>query len=202
MAKVRAFNRNGEITWCTAKTPGHGNCNHVLHQTGDMTKRKFQKQVDQYNETMTKKMYSDYEYERVECAESGYGLDVLINDWSPEVRAAVARNGYQPDKLADDPDETVRVMVAMQGKCLPKLIHDPSPLVRRAVAKQDYGLEILKDDLSSIVRNCAIKRLEEAKHVFTTDDIADAFIKDLDIKADILHGLNADGGKQNKICQN
>lgn len=27
---------------------------------------------------MTKKMYSDYEYERVECAESGYGLDVLI----------------------------------------------------------------------------------------------------------------------------
>lgn len=28
-----------------------------------------------------------------------------------------------------------------------------------------------------------------------TDDIADAFIKDPDIKADILHGLNADGGK-------
>ena len=49
----------------------------------------------------------------------------------------------------------------------------------QAVAKQDYGLEILKDDLSSIVRNCAIKRLEEAKHVFTTDDIADAFIKTL-----------------------
>ena len=83
----------------------------------------------------------------------------------------------------------------MQGKHLDKLINDPSPLVRRAVAKQDYGLEILKDGLSSIVRNCAIKRLEEAKHVFTTDDIADAFIKDPDIKADILHGLNADGGK-------
>lgn len=173
MAKVRALNRNGEITWCTAKTPGHGNCNHVIHQTGDMTEREFQKQVDKYNETMTKKMYSDCEYDRVECAESGYGLDVLINDWSPEVREAVARNGYKLDKLVDD----------------------PSPLVRRAVAKQDYGLEILKDDLSSIVRNCAIKRLEEAKHVFTTDDIADAFIKDPDIKADILHGLNADGGK-------
>ena len=54
---------------------------------------------------MTKKMYSDYEYERVECAESGYGLDVLINDWSPEVREAVARNGYRLDKLVDDPDE-------------------------------------------------------------------------------------------------
>lgn len=195
MTKVRALNRDGEITWCTAKTPGHGNCNHVLHQTGDMTEREFQKQIDKYNETMTKKMYSDYEYERVECAESGYGLDVLINDWSPEVREAVARNGYRLDKLVDDPDEYVRAMIAMQGKHLDKLINDPSPLVRRAVAKQDYGLEILKDDLSSIVRNCAIKRLEEAKHVFTTDDIADAFIKDPDIKADILHGLNADGGK-------
>lgn len=90
MPKVKALNRNGEITWCTAKTPGHGNCNHVLHQTGDMIEREFQKQIDKYNETMTKKMYSDYEYERVECAESGYGLDVLINDWSPEVREAVA----------------------------------------------------------------------------------------------------------------
>ena len=39
MPKVKALNRNGEITWCTAKTPGHGNCNHVLHQTGDMTER-------------------------------------------------------------------------------------------------------------------------------------------------------------------
>lgn len=163
MAKVRALNRNGEITWCTAKTPGHGNCNHVIHQTGDMTDRKFQKQVDKYNETMTKKMYSDCEYDRVECAESGYGLEVLVDDESPEVRAAVARNGYQTEKLADDPDETVRVMVAMQGKQLQKLINDPSSLVRRAVAKQGYGLEILKDDHSSIVRNCAIKKLEEIK---------------------------------------
>ena len=161
MAKVRALNRNGEITWCTAKTPGHGNCNHVMHQTGDMTDREFQKQVDQSNETMTKKMYSDCEYDRVECAESGYGLEVLVDDESPDVRAAVARNDYQTEKLADDTDDTVRVMVAMQGKCLPKLIHDPSALVRRAVAKQDYGLEILKDDPSSIVKSCARKRLEE-----------------------------------------
>lgn len=195
MTKVRALNRNGEITWCTAKTPGHGNCNHVLHQTDGMTEHAFQKQIDKYNETMTKKMHSKHEYDRVECAESGYGLDVLIDDESPEVREAVARNGYRLDKLVDDPDEYVRSMIAMQGKHLDKLINDPSPLVRRAVAKQDYGLEILKDDPSSIVRNCAIKRLEEAKPIFTTDDIADAFIKDSDIKAEILHGLNADSGK-------
>ena len=29
----------------------------------------------------------------------------------------------------------------------------------------------------------------------TTDDIANAFVRDSDIKAGILHGLNADGGK-------
>ena len=142
MPKVKALNRNSEITWCTAKVPGHGNCNHVFHKTKDVSDEQFQQEVDNYNEKMTRLVHS-----------------------------------------------------GNQGKHLDKLINDPSPLVRRAVAKQDYGLEILKDDLSSIVRNCAIKRLEEAKHVFTTDDIADAFIKDPDIKADILHGLNADGGK-------
>lgn len=31
MTKVRALNKDGQITWCTAKVPGHGNCNHLLH---------------------------------------------------------------------------------------------------------------------------------------------------------------------------
>lgn len=129
MPKVKALNRNGEITWCTAKVPGHGNCNHVFHKTKDVSDEQFQQEVDNYNEKMTRLVHSGDVKWRLEAALAG------------------------------------------------------------------YGLEILKDDLSSIVRNCAIKRLEEAKHVFTTDDIADAFIKDPDIKADILHGLNADGGK-------
>lgn len=195
MPKVKALNRNGEITWCTARVPGHGNCNHVFHKTKDVSDEQFQQEVDNYNEKMTRLVHSGNVKWRLEAALAGYGLERLVYDKNPEVRAAVARNGYKLDKLVDDPDEYVRAMIAMQGKHLDKLINDPSPLVRRAVAKQDYGLEILKDDLSSIVRNCAIKRLEEAKHVFTTDDIADAFIKDPDIKADILHGLNADGGK-------
>lgn len=173
MPKVKALNRNGEITWCTAKVPGHGNCNHVFHKTKDVSDEQFQQEVDNYNEKMTRLVHSGNVKWRLEAALAGYGLERLVYDKNPEVRAAVASQGYGLDKL----------------------INDPSPLVRRAVAKQDYGLEILKDDLSSIVRNCAIKRLEEAKHVFTTDDIADAFIKDPDIKADILRGLNADGGK-------
>lgn len=163
MSKVRALNRNGEVTWCTAKTPGSGNCNHVLHQIDGMTDGEFQKQVDEYSETMTKKMYSDNGHDRVECAEQGYGSDILVNDKSPEVRAAVARHGDQLDKLSDDPDEFVRAIVAMHGKHLDKLIKDTSPLVRKAVAKQDYGLEILKDDPSSIVRDCALKQVEKKK---------------------------------------
>ena len=63
MSKVRALNRNGEVTWCTAKTPGSGNCNHVLHQINGMTDSEFQKQVDEYSEIMTKKMYSDNGHE-------------------------------------------------------------------------------------------------------------------------------------------
>lgn len=157
------MNRNGEVTWCTAKTPGSGNCNHVLHQIDGMTDGEFQKQVDEYSETMTKKMYSDNGYDRVECAESGYGSDILVNDKSPEVRAAVARHGDYLDKLSDDPDEFVRTIVATHGKHLDKFIIDPSPLVRKEVAKQNYGLEILKDDSSSIVRDCALRQVEKKK---------------------------------------
>ena len=163
MSKVRALNRNGEVTWCTAKTPGSGNCNHVLHQINGMTDSEFQKQVDKYSETMTKKMYSDNGHDRVECAESGYGSDILVNDKSPEVRAAVARHGDYLDKLSDDPDEFVRAIVATHGKHLDKFITDPSPLVRKEVAKQNYGLEILKDDPSSLVRDCALKQIEKKK---------------------------------------
>lgn len=135
----------------------------MLHQIDGMTDGEFQKQVDKYSETMTKKMYSDNGYDRVECAESGYGSDILVNDKSPEVRAAVARHGDYLDKLSDDPDEFVRAVVAANGKHLDKLINDTSPLVRKEVAKQNYGLEILKDDPSSIVRDCALRQVEKKK---------------------------------------
>lgn len=195
MPRVKALNRNGEITWCTAKVPGHGNCNHVFHKTKYVSDEQFQQEVDNYNEKMTRLVHSGNVKWRLEAALAGYGLERLVYDKNPEVRAAVASQGYGLDKLINDKHPFVRIHVAKQNYGLDKLINDENAAVRTTVAEQDYGLEILKDDLSSIVRNCAIKRLEEAKHVFTTDDIADAFIKDPDIKADILHGLNADGGK-------
>ena len=48
------MNNKGELTWCTAKTPGSGNCNHVLHQLDGMTDEQFQQEVDNYNETLQK----------------------------------------------------------------------------------------------------------------------------------------------------
>lgn len=54
MPKVKALNNRGELTWCTAKTPGSGNCNHVLHQLDGMTDEQFQQEVDNYNETLQK----------------------------------------------------------------------------------------------------------------------------------------------------
>ena len=46
---IKALNNRGEITLCTAKNPGTGNCNHVLHQFEGMSDSEFQSQVDGYN---------------------------------------------------------------------------------------------------------------------------------------------------------
>lgn len=56
MTKVKALNRDGKITWCTSKTPGQRNCNHVLHQSARMTDGEFQECVDEYNERMLQKL--------------------------------------------------------------------------------------------------------------------------------------------------
>ena len=34
---IKALNNRGEITLCTAKNQGTGNCNHVLHQFEGMS---------------------------------------------------------------------------------------------------------------------------------------------------------------------
>ena len=51
---IKALNNRGEITLCTAKNPGTGNCNHVLHQFKGMSDSEFQSQVDGYNEKLAK----------------------------------------------------------------------------------------------------------------------------------------------------
>lgn len=89
MSKVKALNRDGKITWCTARTPGQRNCNHVLHQGARMTDGEFQECVDEYNERMLQKLNSLDENDRIECAKRGYGLSILKNDKSKVVRDIV-----------------------------------------------------------------------------------------------------------------
>ena len=89
MSKVKALNRDGKITWCTARTSGQRNCNHVLHQSARMTDGEFQECVDEYNERMLQKLNSSDENDRIECAKRGYGLSILKNDKNKAVRDIV-----------------------------------------------------------------------------------------------------------------
>lgn len=89
MSRVKALNRDGKITWCTARTPGQRNCNHVLHQGARMTDGEFQECADEYNERMLQKLNSLDENDRIECAKRGYGLNILKNDESKTVRDIV-----------------------------------------------------------------------------------------------------------------
>ena len=58
-----------------------------------------------------KMVNSDYWRDRLEMANEGYGLDVLINDENWEVRVAVARQGYGLDILINDKDWKVQKAV-------------------------------------------------------------------------------------------
>ena len=105
MSKVKALNRDGKITWCTAKTPGQRNCNHVLHQSARMTDGEFQECVDEYNERMLQKLNSSDENDRIECAKRGYGLSILKNDKSKAVRDIVNSELSKEEKVKSTEQE-------------------------------------------------------------------------------------------------
>ena len=98
MLRIKALNRDGKITWCTSKTPGQRNCNHVLHQGARMTDGEFQECVDEYNERMLQKLNSSDENDRIECAKRGYGLNILKNDKSKIVRDIVNNELMKEEK--------------------------------------------------------------------------------------------------------
>ena len=106
MSKVKALNRDGKITWCTAKTPGQRNCNHVLHQGARMTDGEFQECVDEYNERMLQKLNSSDENDRIECAKRGYGLDILKNDKSKVVRD-IANNELNKKEKTESTEQEI-----------------------------------------------------------------------------------------------
>lgn len=106
MSKVRALNRDGKITWCTSKTPGQRNCNHILHQGARMTDGEFQECVDEYNERMLQKLNSSDENDRIECAKRGYGLSILKNDKSKVVRD-IANNELNKKEKTESTEQEI-----------------------------------------------------------------------------------------------
>lgn len=163
MTKVRALNTNGEITWCTAKVPGHGNCNHVLHQNKGVTDAQFQQAADEYNEKMSKLVYSDRFSDRIEAVRAGYGLDVLARDRDPFVRGAMAEQGYELPRFVKDESPYVRAKVAKKGYGLKVLAKDPDYQVRREVARQGYNPAMFAIDYDEVTRNIAQQKMAEEK---------------------------------------
>ena len=98
---------------------------------------------------------------RINAAGRGFGLDILILDKEPGVRAAVAEQRYGLDNLINDPDPYVRAEVARQGYGLDKLINDPNQYVRAEVAIQCYGLDKLVEDQSMYVREEVANNADE-----------------------------------------
>ena len=98
---------------------------------------------------------------RINAAGRGFGLDILILDKEPGVRAAVAEQRYGLDNLINDPDPYVRSEVARQGYGLDKLINDPNQYVRAEVAIQGYGLDKLVEDKSMYVREEVANNADE-----------------------------------------
>ena len=95
---------------------------------------------------------------RINAAGRGFGLDILILDKEPGVRAAVAEQRYGLDNLINDPDPYVREEVARQGYGLDKLVEDKSMYVREEVANnadEDIVLKLVNDESADVKRAVA-----------------------------------------------
>lgn len=144
MPRVKALNRNGEITWCTAKTPGHGNCTHVPHQ-------EFQECVDEYNERMMAKLNSKNEQNRIECAEQGYGLSTLKNDVSKRVRDIVRQKLSEMQTQDNNTDNhtdphtynspTIRLVNNMDGEEIRRHVDEEAKKFDRELAKLEKEID-------------------------------------------------------------
>jgi hypothetical protein len=151
MSKVKALNRDGKITWCTAKVPGQRNCNHVLHQSARMTDGEFQECVDEYNERMMAKLNSKNEQDRIECAEQGYGLNILKNDVSKKVRDVakqkLSETQTQNNNIENSTDThtyngpTVRLANNINGEEIRKHVDEEAKKFDRELAKLEKEID-------------------------------------------------------------
>lgn len=138
-------------------------------------------------------LHSDAYYARQMVAETGYGLDTLINDKNETIRYIVACQKYGMDRLINDPSYIVRCGVARAGYGLDVLAKDPCSVVRRIVASQGYGLEELVNDPDRFVREIALEELKNRNpERVTTKKVRVRFVAEHTDTVTIPAGLTAE----------
>lgn len=162
MSRIRALNRDGKITWCTSKTPGQRNCNHILHQGARMTDSEFQECVDEYNERMLQKLNSSDENDRIECAKQEYGLDILKNDKSKVVRDIVDSELNKEEVKSVEPEINNNFMDSSKHITIKdsKMVEEIKSYLNEKSREFDRDLKILEKEINNET-NSYQKEIEE-----------------------------------------
>lgn len=99
------------------------------------------------------------ERRRTEREENAKKLEKYLNNESRIMRYALAEQGFGIETLIKDDDPYVRAgaAIAASDEQLNILVKDPSPQVRLAVVGRKYGLDTLINDPNPYVSNAASK---------------------------------------------
>ncbi|WP_020159566.1 MULTISPECIES: HEAT repeat domain-containing protein [Methylobacter] len=108
------------------------------------------------------------EYIKLECVDLCFALNILINDESALVRAAVARKKVGHEMLVNDSNWRVRATVAKycdDEKLLDALINDENEYVRFIVVKRGYALKHFVNDQDEEIASIARHSLQNQQTV-------------------------------------
>jgi hypothetical protein len=98
------------------------------------------------------------EYIKLECVDLCFALNILVNDESALVRAAVARKKVGHEILINDSNWRVRATVAKycdDKRLLDVLINDENDYVRFIVVKRGHALEQFVNDQDEEIASIA-----------------------------------------------
>lgn len=153
---ILAVNSKGNITLCTAKTPGHGNCNHLIHMQPNETENQFYERVDKVNQVLAAVEEPLSEYRRINSTKQA-----LLPDFDKlEISKEFVDENH--DILAKHSNSAVRALVAHYGHNLEELSNDSANHVRRVMARDGYYTNKFLKDTDPYTREEAIKYLKRS----------------------------------------
>lgn len=153
---VLAVNSKGNITLCTAKNPGYGNCNHLIHKQPDETDNQFYERVDKVNEVLAAVEEPLSEYRRINSTKQA-----LLPDFDRlEISKEFVDENH--DILAKHPNSVIRALVAHYGYNLEELSNDSANHVRRTMARDGHYTDKFLHDTDTYTREEAIKYLKRS----------------------------------------